>query len=157
MKVCVLLRILTSSELLYTTKINPTMKNDLETIFKKYSSDNLLFYQNSSANNIFLQLFYSNFDNENIVEEIIDDLIPHNFFADNWLLYTLSKGLHINTIEYLSKKGFDISILDDNGENILFKIFEQTESVLISTPSSLAFCRLKDFAGSNSINKHGTL
>lgn len=35
--------------------------------------------------------------------------------------------MHIETLDHLSKKGFNICAIDDNGENLLFKIFEQTE------------------------------
>lgn len=103
------------------------MKNDLEIILKKYSSSNLEYNQSDSANTIFFQLYHDNFHDESILIKIINDLIPFNFFADAWLLYRLSKDLRIETLEHLSNKGFDVAATDDNGENILFKIFEQTQ------------------------------
>jgi hypothetical protein len=101
------------------------MEVNLETVFKKYLPDGT-FYENSTANKIFYQLYSNHRDSEELLKNIIDDLIIYDLHIDDWLLYRLSKDLSISTLEYLSHKGFDVTLADDKGENILFKIFEQT-------------------------------
>ncbi|MBD2767578.1 ankyrin repeat domain-containing protein [Hymenobacter sp. BT664] len=101
------------------------METSLETIFKIYSSEDYP-HKKSSANIIFYPLHSRYYDNEEIIKNIINDLVPLNLIIDDWLLYRLAKDLKINMIEHLSKKGFDVTIVDDNGENILFKLLKQT-------------------------------
>lgn len=98
------------------------MKTELESILREFSQS-ATYYENSDANKIFIQLL---FENSNNLIEIIERLIPLNFKVDDWILYRLAKDLKINELEYLSNKGFEIDKIDDNGENVLFKIFEQT-------------------------------
>ena len=109
------------------------MNNELKEILKKYSSEDSVFYENSNANNVFFQLFTKNIENEVELLKIVDDLLSQNLIVDNLLLQTLSKNLCINTIEYLKEKGNNINLEDDNGENILFKVFETSRYLINDT------------------------
>ena len=109
------------------------MNNKLKEILKKYSSEDSVFYENSNANNVFFQLFTKNIENEVELLKIVDDLLSQNLIVDNLLLQTLSKNLCINTIEYLKEKGNNINLEDDNGENILFKVFETSRYLINDT------------------------
>lgn len=102
------------------------MNKKLDEILKNYSTKNPVFFENSSANTVFFQLFGEHMENEDTLIKIANDLMPLDLIADDWLLYMLSKNLLIDTLENLSTNGFNINLTDDNGENILFKIFETT-------------------------------